>query len=209
MRLVRALSAGLALCLAGSAHAVLIGPDTTIPNDEVDSAGGRINLDVSSSVLLQPGTYAASLFNFDAGTAGDVTPFLATGSGNNYTAIAVGLPRVIAAAAQDQSLPFGGSAVFTLLAPTTVFAGIANSNQNPIALDNGVGLTEHEGGGQPATSYIVTLGGPVAPDGSFSNPDLGRQYAFSIDVQAVPEPATALSAALVGALCALRPRRRG
>ena len=39
-----------------------------------------------------------------------------------------------------------------------------------------------------APSYTVTVGGTVPPDGAFSNPNLGRTYAFSVTV--VPEPAS-------------------
>ena len=136
---------------------------------------------------------SATLFNFDAGLDGDVTPFLAIDNGAGaYTAIAVGTD-VAAVIGQDQSLPFGGSNTFTLGATTTVFAGIASDVQNPIFLDDGTGpFTDHEGGGQAASTYIVTLNGTVPGDGSFSNPDLNRTYAFSIEVEAVavPEPST-------------------
>ena len=203
------LAGGLAVVgIAGAAEAVVIGPGTGIPNDENDTAGGRINIDQGSPTTLQPGTYIATLFRFDARVAGDVTPFLATGGTNNqYTAIAVGAPQAIAAPAQDQSVPFGGSATFTLAAPTQVFAGIASQTQNPIALDNGTGPnTDHEGGAQPPTSYLVAIGGPVPPDGAFSNPDLGRRYAFAVDVELVPEPA-ALSLGVFGVLGLLARRR--
>ena len=203
------LAGGLAVVgLAGVSEAVVIGPGTAIPNEATDSAGGRINIDPGSPTTLQPGTYIATLFRFDAGIAGDVTPFLATGGANNqYTAIAVGTPRAIAAPAQDQSVPFGGSATFTVAAPTQVFAGIASQTQNPIALDNGTAAnTDHEGGAQPATSYLVSIGGSVPPDGAFSNPDLGRTYAFAVDVELVPEPA-ALSLGVLGGLGLLARRR--
>lgn len=202
------LTGTLALWPAGLARAAVIGPGTAIPNEARDSAGGRINVDQGSPLTLQPGTYTATLFNFDAGLAGDVTPFLATGGGasNQYTAIAVGSTQSIAAAAQDQAIPFGGSNTFTLNVATEVFAGIASQTQNPIALDNGTANnTEHEGGGQAASSYVVTLGGAVPPDGAFSNPNLGRTYAFSVTVE-VPEP-TGLGLGMLG-LGLLARRRR-
>ena len=176
-----------------------VGAGITIPNDELDGGGGRINVDTSNPLTLGPGTYTASLFNFDAGQSGDVTPFLATlTSGDLYEAIAVGADQTVSGVMTDASVPFGGSATFTLTATTTIYAGIASDTQNPIFLDNGTGpFTEHEGGGQPASSYVVTLGGPVPPDGSFSNPNLARTYAFSVTV--VPEPTT-FAAALLGSL---------
>lgn len=215
LRLV-ALPTALALSAfagAAAAQSVPVGAGTSINNDATDSAGGRINVDQNVPRTLQPGTYVATLFNFDAGVAGDVTPFLAVrpnaANTNAYVAIAVGTPQAIAAPGQNLSLPFGGSATFTLAATTQVFAGIASSTQNPIPLANGAASTDHEGGGQAATSYFVTLGGNVPPDGAFSNPDLGRAYAFSIDVQLVPEPSLA-AVTLIGAGVAQtlrRPRR--
>ena len=202
---------GLAVVgMTGAAEAVLIGAGTGIPNDESDSAGGRINVDQGSPVTLQPGVYMATAFQFDALVAGFVTPFLATGGGanNQYTVIAVSNEIPVATPGQDQSAPFTGANTFTITAPTQVFGGIASQLQNPIALDNGTGAnTDHEGGGQAATSYLVTLGGNVPPDGTFSNPNLGRSYAFAINVELVPEPA-ALSLGVLGGLGLLARRRR-
>lgn len=193
--------------LVASADAQQVGAGNTIPNDELDSSGGRINIDTSTPLTLAPGTYTASLFNFDAGTVGDVTPFLATLTSDNlYQAIAVGDDLAVTGLNTDASAPFGGSAIFTLTATTTVYAGIASDTQNPIFLDNNTSpFTDHEGGGQPASSYVVTLGGQVPPDGNFSNPDLGRTYAFSVTV--VPEPTTLAGVLVVGAALGLRRRR--
>ena len=196
--------------MTGAAEAVLIGAGTAIPNDESDTAGGRINVDQGSPATLQPGVYIATAFQFDALVAGTVTPFLATGGGANsqYTVIALSNEIPVPNPGQDQSAPFTGSNIFTITTPTQVFGGIASSTQNPIALDNGTPAnTDHEGGGQAATSYLVTLGGNVPPDGTFSNANLGRTYAFAINVELVPEPA-ALSVGLLGGLGLLARRRR-
>jgi len=173
--------------MMGWAGAQTIGAGTNIANDEVDTSntGGRINVDNSNPISLAAGTYVASLFKFDAGQPGDVTPFLAVEtSANVFRAVAVGATQNLLGTELDTTLPFGGSTTFTLSAPTVVFAGITSTTQNPIFLDNGVGLTDHEAAGAP--SYVVTVGGTVPPDGNFSNPDLGRTYAFSITV--IPEP---------------------
>lgn len=194
------------ICVATSADAQTIGAGTGIANDEVDTpnTGGRINLDNTTPISLAAGTYTATLFTFDAGQSGDVTPFLAFETTPNvFQAIAVGATQNLLGFEQDTSVPFGGSAVFTLATTTTVFAGITSSVQNPIFLDNGVGLTDHEAAG--AASYTVTVGGTVPPDGVFSNPDLGRTYAFSVTV--VPEPSS-LGLALLGATGLLGMRRR-
>lgn len=196
-------------CVAASAGAQQIGAGNGIPNDELDIQGGpRLNVDRSNPAILAAGTYMATLFNFDAGMAGDVRPFLAVSTGTNqYQAIAVGNTNVFAAAMLDATLPFGGAAVFTLAAPTTVFAGITSSTNNPIFLDNLAGLTDHEGNGQPASSYLVTLGATIPADGSFSNPNLNRTYAFSVAVAPIPEPSS-IGLALLGGMGLLGIRRR-
>jgi hypothetical protein len=196
------------ICVVASAGAQTIGAGTGIANDEVDTpaTGGRINVDNTTPLSLGAGTYTATLFTFDAGQPGDVTPFLATETSPNvFRAIAVGATQNLLGNELDTSLPFGGSAVFTLATTTTVFAGISSNTQNPIFLDNGVGLTDHEAAGAP--SYTVTVGGVVPPDGSFSNPDLGRTYAFSVTVAAIPEPSS-IGLMLLGGTVLLGMRRR-
>lgn len=198
--------ASLAL-LATSAPAQDVGAgNDTVGNELVDTGGGRINVDTSTPLTLAAGDYIALTFNFDSGIAGDVTPFLAVlTSPNVYQAIAVGNPQTITGVNIDANTAFAGSANFTLAATTTIFAGISSQTQNPIFLDDGTAQnTDHEGVGQ--ADYTVTVGGTVPPDGSFSNPDLGRTYAFSITVAPIPEP-TALAATLLGGL-ALGLRRR-
>src|SRR5688572_30653258 len=111
--------AGLAVVgMTGAAEAVLIGAGTGIPNDERDTAGGRINVDQGRSMLLQPGVYIATTFHFDALVAGTVTPFLATGGGanNQYSVIAVSNEVPVPTPGQDQLAPFTGSNTFTITA---------------------------------------------------------------------------------------------
>jgi hypothetical protein len=208
-----ALTLGAAVFVSSrTATAAQVGPGTAIANDELDSAGGRINVDQGNPLNLPAGTYLITTFSYDAGSAGDVTPFLAvsaTGSDppDLYTAIAVGDTVNVVAAAPDQTVPFGGSATFTLTTPSLVYAGIANSTQNPVFLDNGTAAnTDHDGANQ--TNYTVMLGGPVPPDGSFSNAQLGRSYAFSLNVEVIPEPSAGLLVLLSAALCGLRARKR-
>lgn len=183
------------------AEAITIGPGTTIvPNNDLDNPGGRINVDQGFPVLLQPGTYTATLFNFDAGGPGDVTPFLAVSNGSDsYLVIAVGDTRNVVGIATDQSVAFGANNMFTLLSAQSVFAGISNINQNPIFLGP-PGPTDHDAIALDA----VLVGGTI--DG-FSNPDAVRTYAFSIEVsQALPEPSAVLLGLL--GLGALSFRRR-
>jgi hypothetical protein len=199
---------------AGSAAGAQVGAGTGIPNDLVDTVGtgGRINVDQGNPLNLPAGTYLITTFSYDAGTTGDVTPFLAVSANASdptdmYTAIAVGeTVNVVAAPLTDQTVPFGGSATFTLSAPRVVYAGIASSLQNPVYLDNDTpGLnTDHEG--TMAPSYDVTVGGPVPPDTMFSNVNLPRSYAFSINVEVIPEPSAGLLVLAGAGLCGLRPR---
>lgn len=195
--LVSAMAYGC-LAIPATALAMPVGPGTAIPNETLDTlsatAGGRINVDESAEVLFGAGWWRATNFNFDAGRAGNVTPFLAVSNGtNSYTVILIGATQTLSGVALDQSVDFGPADVFQLLAPTTVFAGIANyTGSNPIYLDNGTSgsvTTDHDNSGLDA----LVLGGTI--DG-FSHPNIGRRYAFSIDVvQNVPEPG---SLALVG-----------
>jgi hypothetical protein len=201
---------------AGSAVGAQVGPGTNIPNDTWDTVGtgGRINVDQGNPLNLPAGTYLITTFSYDAGTTGDVTPFLAVSANasdptNLYTAIAVGnTVNVVAAPLTDQTVPFGGSATFTLNTPRVVYAGITSSLQNPVFLDLDTPAqnTDHEG--TMAPSYDVTVGGQVPPDGAFSNVNLTRSYAFSINVEVIPEPSAGLLVLAGSALCGLRRRRR-
>jgi len=180
------------------ALAIPVGPGTSIANETLDTAsntsGGRINIDESAEVLFGAGWWHATNFNFDAGRAGNVTPFLAISNGtNSYKVILIGSTQTLSGAALDQSVDFGSADVFQLLSATTVYAGIANyTGSNPIYLDNNTGstlTTDHDNSGLDQ----LILGGTV--DG-FSHANLQRLYSFSIDiVQDVPEPG---SLALLG-----------
>ena len=203
-----------ALLASGVAGASKVGPGIGIANDELDTpnTGGRINVDQGNPLNLPAGTYLITTFSYDGGQTGDVTPFLAVSANGSdptdlYTAIAVGDTLNVAAPLIDQTVPFGGSATFTLTTPRVVYAGIASSVQNPVFLDNGTAAnTDHEGAMQ--ASYAVTLNGQVPPDGNFSNAQLGRSYAFSLNVELIPEPSAGLLVLAGAALCGLRRRGR-
>ena len=203
---VAILSLGTSVERAGAA--TIVGAGTSVFDELVDTpnTGGRINVDNTTTIFLTAGSYIATLFSFDAGQPGDVTPFLAVETSPNvFTAIAVGATQNLLGTELDTTVPFGGAAVFTLATDSTIFAGISSSIQNPIFLDNGIGTTDHEAAG--AFSFEVTSGGMVPPDGSFSHPDLGRTYAFSIAVDAIPEPSS-IAVVLVGAVGLLGRRCR-
>ena len=107
------------------------------------------------------------------------------------------------------TLPFGGSS-FTLDASTELFGGIVNptvaGSQNPIATNLASGFfMDHDNNADGNLSPAV-VGGTV--DG-FGHANLGRSYAFSIEVDAVPEPSSVvlLITALVGVAAFLSRRR--
>jgi hypothetical protein len=203
-----------ALAWSRTAAGSQVGPGTGIANDELDTpnTGGRINVDQGNPLNLPAGTYLVTTFSYDGGQTGDVTPFLAVSANGSdptdlYTALAVGDTVNVVAPLPDQTVPFGGSATFTLSTPRVVYAGITSSTQNPVFLDNGTAAnTDHEGAMQ--ASYAVTVGGSVPPDGSFSNAQLGRSYAFSLNVELIPEPSAGLLVLAAASLYGLRRRKR-
>jgi len=190
---------------AANATAAMIGAGVGISLEEVDTPGGgpRLNIDENYTLTLDAGSYIATSFSFAAGQDGDATPFLATLTGNNdneYEVIALGGQTVLAGAPATVTVPFGGSDLFTLSETTTLYAGFVNSADsphNPIYLDNGtVTTTDHDNVFAPITSVGQLIGSPAEP---FGHANLGRTYAFSIDVQVVPEP-SALALAAIGVL---------
>lgn len=208
--------------LAASTGAATIGAGVGIlgqagANNQVDTPSdgstdqSRQNLDLSFSVTLDAGTYFADTWEYNSGQAGSVTPYLAVSNGaGGYEMIAVGsLVGVTDGFDVDTTVAFGGSDTFTLTGTTEVFAGITNppeaGSQNPVYtnLASG-GLMDHDNNVDGAISLAV-LGGTV--DG-FGHSNLPRSYAFSVNVEAVPEPSPVLLFGLGGVLLFGMRRRR-
>ena len=187
----------LALCagLASFAQAAAVGPGagavTASANGGLDNPGGtRTNVDLTNSVFLQPGTYSASNFSFDAGQSGSVQPFIATGtgvngtSGDTFNVLAAGMDNSVSPSAfTPYSVPFGGTSSFTVPAGgERVYLGITNSAaSNPVYIVNS-GRTDHQ---SPGFASPVTVGQTLT---GFSNPYLGRTYAYSIEIQSADAP---------------------
>lgn len=174
----------LGMAVSG-ASAITVGAGTGIPLEAVDTPGAnpRMNVDQSFTQVLQPGIYVVNEWSYAAGQAGNVTPFLATSSSaDNYTVVAIG-NEVTIAGAGTATAAFGRSNTVVITAPTTVFAGITSpTTQNPIFLDNGTGTqTDHDNSPTP----IANPGNAIS---GFSNANLGRTYAFSLDVQTRTSP---------------------
>lgn len=179
------------------AQLATIGAGASIPHEAMDTAntGPRTNVDEGYSHVLSAGKYRATDFSFAFGRNGSVTPFLAKLTGDNqYEVLAVG-DTVTVTGSGAMSVVFGGTDFFVLDAPTRIYGGIVNpTGDNPIYLNDGTSpfLTDHSGGAKLVSPVGRVLSG-------FSNPNLGRTYAFAINVQAVPEPGTLLMA-LIGLL---------
>jgi MYXO-CTERM domain-containing protein len=216
--------ASCALCLAPAltfAAPVTIGPAVNNTFTGIDGTGQRINIDNNNPIVLAPGTYTASQFTFFAVTAGSATqPILVKNSDlstpnpgadiDAYSILAVGNSLNAAPTPGTnvvQNVPFGGSNTFTLAQTTKVFAGVVsgtvdNLSSNAIGFVNGGAVDHHN---PTPTQFVPTVGGGIP---SFTNPDLGRIYGFSITVDnAVPEPG-AITLLAAAALPLLRRRIR-
>jgi hypothetical protein len=188
-------STGNGVLSTAVAPSVAAGAGTSIPLDAVDTPNGpRTNVDRSFTVFLEPGQYRATDFSFAYGQSGAAVPFLAKLVGDNqYEVLAVGDATAVTGSGMP-TVAFGGTSLFGLETPTTLFAGFVNptGSNNPICLDDGTTTITAHAGGMP-----VSLGAILSGFGG--NGALGRTYAFSINVAVAPEP-TSLGLALLGGL---------
>jgi len=134
-----------------------------------------------------------------------VIPFLAELVGDHeYRVLALGDPVAVTGTG-TMTVEFGGDAVFDVFDPTRIYGGITNptDSSNPVRLDDGTATrTDHDG----SPTLITSVGQLV---GGFSNPNLGRTYAFAISLRLVPEPTTlGLAVPALGGLLLWGTRRR-
>ena len=214
-----AAAAGLAI----SANAATVGAGVGIltqagANNAFDTPStgtsdqSRQNLDDKFFVTLPAGTYKATTWQYNAGQSGQVTPYLAVLTGADaYQIVAVGSTQTITGGfGVNTTVTFGGSSTFTLGAATNLYAGITNpkvaGSQNPINTNLASGGTVDHDNNADGNMSPAVLGGAV---NGFGHANLARSYAFSINVDPVPEPTTALlsSLGIVGLLYGTRRRR--
>ena len=172
----------------------------------------RQNLDDKFFVTLPAGTYIATTWQYNAGQAGQVIPYLAVLTGADaYQIVAVGSTQTITGGfGVNTTVTFGGSSTFTLGAATNLYAGITNpkglGSQNPVNTNLASGGTVDHDNNADGNMSPAVLGGAV---NGFGHANLARSYAFSINVDPIPEPTTALLSSLgvVGLLFGTRRRR--
>ncbi|GEM_PF-3277532 len=199
------------------AHAVagfVVGPGN-VAAAASDGAFDIIAVDLNNPLTFAPGSYIASIFNYQFDnfgfvTTGTITPILLTGGGTNFTPIAVGSTITYNGPTAFVAAGFGGLNAFTLTTSTTVYGGLYWEATSP----DGSELRMPVGYVGPGSSFVVYGGGfgpganpPVvgtkisgSAEGFFS-----RNYDFSIEselVAAVPAPSSLLLAlAGIGGLC--------
>lgn len=165
----------LSLCTALAAGAFAGRPAAAVPIGPglVSSAGAdtgdRLNVDGVAPQTLAAGTYDVTNFTYNATGTGEVVPFLATASGDNeYQLLWIGSALLGTSGATASGDPVGN---FTLATASQVHAGFYTAAEGRVAFSTG-GNTDHNG------TVVVPRGGVAI--GPFTNPDLGRTYAFSV-----------------------------
>jgi hypothetical protein len=209
----------LGIALIGSASAVTIGFGPGLVGVQDTQSNGannqmRQNINITDTVFLAAGTYQATTWDYqaaaDSGTAGvtqGVFPFLTIVNGPaNHTVLAFGATIDTDPGTQN-GVPFGGSNhTFTIPGGgALIAAGIQSPSgigvQNNILTDTGFGVTDH------ANSLNFDEAGGVGNTlDSFGHSNLPRTYAFSIEVDLIPEPSSFALLGLAG-LALLRRRR--
>ncbi len=202
--------AGVALSVGPASAAMLIGPGADITNALKQDTPGeeRLNVDRTTFVTLSAGEYEVNdwrLNVFSNTEGGTITPMLLSGPPSSYTTVWLG-SAFDPTSNGVQTVAETGT--FTLASSTDVYAGFftAGSGSGIIALDQ-----NNAGTGSSSTDHDNLF---VAPTGTgqtvagFSHTNLGRTYAFEVNVDLIPEPAT-MSLLALGGLMMLRRRKAG
>jgi len=202
-------AAGLAFSAGPAGAAMVIGPGADITNATAQDTpnGERLNVDRTTFITLPAGEYEVEdwrLNVFSNTEGGTITPMLLSGAPSSYTIVWLGAAFDPASNGVQTVAETG---TFTLGSATDIYAGFftAGSGSGIIALDqNNVGTgnsrTDHDNSFTAPTGTGQTVAG-------FSHTNLGRTYAFEVNVDLIPEPAT-FSIICAAGLPALLKRRR-
>jgi hypothetical protein len=159
------------------------GSDITYATSHDTPNGERLNVDETTFVNLPAGSYRVDDFrlNVYAHNRGTVTPMLLSAAPSRYTTLWVG-PAFNPTANGGQTVSESG--IFTLGSATDVYAGFftAGGGSGIIALD-----VRNSGSGSSTTSHDTSFTAPAGPEETVDNftiNNLGRTYAFEINVSA-------------------------
>ena len=213
------LRSALLFALIGSASAVTIGfgPNLTGAQDTPSNGTSnemRQNINITDTVFLDEGIYQATTWDYQAaddatnGASQPVFPFLTIVNGPaNHTVLTFGDTIDTLPGIQNLVLFGGPDPTFTIPAGgATVAAGVQNTNtdavQNSILTDTSFGRTDHAN-----ASNFDEAGSAGATLDNFGFANLTRTYAFSVEVEQIPEPSSSLLFLLGGAAFLFRRRR--
>ena len=212
-----------ALGLIASASAVTVGFGPGLTGSQDTESNGttnqmRQNINITDTQFLPAGTYQATTWDYQAGpdsqipgVTSAVFPFITIVNGAaNHTVQAFGATINTIGGTQN-NVPFGGSnSIFTIGAGgATIAAGIQNPSgpgaQNNILTDTAFGNTDHAN-----SSNFDEAGGVGNTLDNFGHAGLQRTYAFSIEVEQIPEPSSSLFSmiGLAGVVILTTRRRR-
>jgi hypothetical protein len=161
---------------AASAFAANLGPG--ISSTTGADSGERLNVDQTFTLSLAAGTYSVTDFSyFSTAASGGSVPFISSSSvANSYDLVWIGAPLT---GTLNATMSINPAGYFTLAAPATVYGGFYNTAGGRVAFNTVGGQSvDHDG------VFTVPRGGIATTD--FSNPDLGRTYAFGISVEPTP-----------------------